>query len=166
MIGHSSADGTRTPSRSLVPVIVSALTGRAWPSAISGLCVQPAFEPPSRSLVPVIVSALTGRAWPSAISGLCVWQTCRPSRSLVPGVSFRFDGEGVCPRQFRDCVSGRHAIRSFLFGAFYSVLSRSVGWCSMTLCSPIGFNQSSVVADFSGTTAMNLIRSSLSICIC
>jgi hypothetical protein len=30
-----------------------------------------------------------------------------PSRSPVAGVSSRFDGEGVCPRQFRDCVSSQ-----------------------------------------------------------
>jgi hypothetical protein len=78
---------------------------------------------------------------------------CRPS-----AIRHRVSGK---PRRSADGVLSLASDK--LFGCFfYSVLSRSVGWCSIALCSPTSLSHSSVLAAFCGTTAISLMRSSRS----
>jgi len=69
---------------------------------VSRLNVLGAHLPGYRSFIPL---RRGGGGFPQ--SGFVCLGALSPSRSPVAGVSFRFDGRGVCRRQFWDCVSSR-----------------------------------------------------------
>jgi hypothetical protein len=71
-----------------------------------------------------------------------------PFKITGTGDRFRFDGGGVGSANRDMCLARQALLTSMLFGAFYSVLSRSVDWCSMTLCSPTSLSHSSVLEAF------------------